>query len=87
MCEALPYRRIKITWKKIGSCDWVGKDKSGRYVLRAERMDDWYWWCVYVNNEEKDASWYEEYKKPATTAKIAKLRAVKALNKWRRKYA
>lgn len=84
MCEMLPFRRIKIKWKKIGSCDYSASHPP--YFLRAERMDGWYWWRVYRNNDTIAEQCDEEYKFPATRAKVAKLRAVKALNKWRKEH-
>ena len=84
MCEALPLSRIKFEWKKIGHCDYSAVSSGGRYMLRAESMGSYYWWCVYSGDEQVAVSYDVEYKKPATSAKIAKLRALKAFNKWRK---
>lgn len=87
MCESLKFYNLKrkdLIWKKIGENDFICE--RGHYTLRVEQMDkNYWWWCVYSSGNEVDSSWYDQYKTAANCERVAKLRALKALNRYREK--
>jgi hypothetical protein len=82
MCESLPFRPYKSSDFKWTSNsdkdDWVGlRETINRTImLRAEQMDEDWWWCRAYLNE------YDVYEGHARTEMGAKRMALIGLNKY-----
>ena len=68
----------KINWQKTSSKstgDWIAKPNIS-YVLRAEKMSDYWWWCVYFMGDVVEDSWDDAETITNRTKAFAKAEAV-----------